>query len=102
MWHWTMGAIALVAATGLGLTGCAGVCTTKSEKLAALQRGKSYQETARIIGCPGKMLRTSDSPSGGISIVEWAGPGPDLFTATQVEFVDDKLLYYTTRSKSGF
>lgn len=51
-------------------------CTANSEKLATLQRGMSYQETARVMRCPGKMLSTSDSHSRGISVVEWDGPGP--------------------------
>jgi hypothetical protein len=88
----------MMAAMAL-LSGCAGSCGATSDRLAALQRGMSYQEAAGIMGCPG--TERMRQPTGEMS-VEWDGPGPNLFTATDIEFVDDKLLYYTTRSRSGF
>jgi hypothetical protein len=39
--------------------------------------------------------------SGEASVVEWNGPG-SIFMATQAAFIDDRLLYYTTRTKGGF
>ena len=97
MFHWAGCGAVLTAAAMIGLSGCASQCTANSDKLAALQRGMSYQETTQIMGCPGKMVS-----SGELSSVEWDGPGPNLFMATQIDFLDDKLLYYTTRSRSGF
>lgn len=90
----------LMTAAMVQLSGCAGTCGATSDRLATLRRGMSYQEAAGIMGCPGKEL--SRQPSGEISAVEWDGPGPNLFMATLIEFLDDELLYYTTRSRSGF
>jgi hypothetical protein len=36
-----------------------------------------------------------------VSTVEWTGPGT-IFTATQLDFRDDRLLFYTTRSRGGW
>ena len=89
----------MMAATAL-LSACAGTCGATSDRLAALRRGMSYQEAAGIMGCPGNELARQSSD--GISIVEWDGPGPNLFMATEIEFLDNQLLYYATRSRNGF
>jgi len=97
MLHWAACGAALTTAAMISMSGCASQCTANPDKLAALQRGMSYGEASRTMGCPGRTVS-----SGEISSVEWDGPGPNLFMATQLDFLDDKLLYYTTRSRSGF
>ncbi len=98
--RWLPIGMCLMTAAMALLSGCAGTCGATSDRLAGLRRGMSYREAAGVMGCPGKEL--ARQPSGEVSAVEWDGPGPNLFMATQLEFVDDKLLYYTTRSTSGF
>ena len=61
----------------------------------------SYGETARIMGCDGNVISPHSPASGEASVVEWNGPG-SIFMATQAAFIDDRLLYYTTRTKGGF
>lgn len=92
---------ALAAAAMLDLSGCASTCTANAEKLATLQRGMSSQEATRVMGCAGRPVAREYSDPGLLSI-EWEGPGPNLFMSTELDFLDDKLLYYSTRSRSGF
>jgi hypothetical protein len=92
---------AVAAAAMLDLSGCATACTANVDKLASLQRGMSYQEATRIMGCPGRPVAREGSDPG-VQSIEWEGPGPNLFMSTELDFLDDKLLYYTTRSRSGF
>jgi hypothetical protein len=86
-----------VIAAGL-MSGCGSSCGATAEKLSALQRGMSYQQSAAIMGCAGSPVSAEDST---VSRFEWYGPS-SLFTATELDFQDDRLLYYTTRSRSGF
>jgi len=92
---------ALAAVAMLDLSGCVTACSANADKLASLQPGMSYDEASRIMGCPGRPVARDRSESGLFS-VEWEGPGPNLFMSTELDFLDDKLLYYTTRSRSGF
>jgi hypothetical protein len=89
-------ALAVVAAAG-----CSPVCGATPERLAALQRGMSYQETSAIMKCDARsMTPRSDQ---GLARAEWNGRGPDLtMTVTEIEFLDGGLLYYSTRSETGF
>jgi hypothetical protein len=87
-----------LALAGLALTsGCASTCSANPDKLARLQRGMTSQQASAIMGCPGSTL----SPVDGVTTMEWTGPG-SLLTATDLDFRDDRLLYYTSRSKFGF
>ena len=88
--------LALIAA-GL-MSGCSSSCGATAEKLAALQRGMTYQQSVAIMGCAGSPVGVEDST---VSRFEWYGPS-SLFTATELDFQDDRLLYYTTHSRSGF
>ena len=92
---------ALAAAATSDLSGCATACTANVDKLASLQRGMSYQEATRIMGCSGRPV-ARDGLDRAVLSVEWEGPGPNLFMSTELDFLDDQLLYYTTRSRSGF
>jgi hypothetical protein len=89
-----------LAAASVLVSGCAGTCGASPDKLATLQRGMSYAETARIMGCEGRMISPDSSASDEVSTVEWTGPG-SIFMATQADFRDDRLLYYTTRARGG-
>ena len=97
MWCWTTSCVGLLAATSVLVSGCAATCDATPDKLAALQRGMSYEETTRIMGCSGSLVSPQGPASGEVSTVEWTGPGT-IFTATQLDFRDDRLLFYTTRS----
>jgi hypothetical protein len=101
MWLWTVSGASLATASIMLTAGCASTCRANPEKLAALQRGMSYPETARIMGCDGKVTSSRAPTSGEMSTVEWDGPGPILM-ATQADFRDDRLLYYITKARGGF
>ena len=88
-----------VATASVAVAGCSSTCSANADKLATLQRGMSSQEATAVMGCA---AGTISSPDGdGVKRMEWRGPG-SLFIATDLDFRDDKLLYYTTRSKLGF
>src|ERR1700739_1076868 len=99
MWCWTTGCAGLAVAPGVLVSGCGGARGATSDKLAALQRGMSYEETSAIMGCPAQTIARHQDD--GVKTMEWTGPG-SIVTATDLDFRDDRLLYYTTRSKSGF
>ena len=67
------------------------------DKLAALRRGMSYAEASGIMGCSGSALKTE---SDDVRSVEWTGPGT-IASVTDLDFQNDRLLYYQTRSKYG-
>ncbi|MFO1161706.1 MAG: hypothetical protein U1E60_22900 [Reyranellaceae bacterium] len=85
----------------LTVTGCTQYCGATPDKLAALRRGMSYQETAAIMGCPGDMA-SATPPPGEMSAILWNGPDSILFSRTQLEFFDDRLLWYTIISKGNY
>ena len=101
---WTIlpsgGILLLVAASLAG--GCAIQCGATPERLAALRRGMSYDETARIMGCPGSTVTQQSPDSGEYSIVEWDGPELWVSKRTQVDFIGGKLLSYTTDMRGGW
>src|SRR5215471_5121010 len=76
--------------------GCASTCTATPEKLAALKRGMSAAEATSVMGCAGSPV----GPPSEVSTLEWTGPGT-VFTATDLDFQGDQLLYYVTRAKGG-
>jgi hypothetical protein len=96
-------AASLVVAVGAAIlvSGCASQCGADSEKLAALRRGMSYAETSQIMGCPGALVSAASPDSGEASTVEWNGP-QSIFMRTQLEFLDGRLLFFTTSSPSGW
>jgi len=96
-------AVALGVAVGSAIlvSGCASQCGANPEKLAELQRGMSYEETSRIMGCTGALVSADSPDSGGASTVEWNGP-QSIFMRTQIEFLEGRLLFFTTSSRIGF
>jgi hypothetical protein len=91
----------LVVAAAILLGGCAGTCRATDDKLAALRRGMSYEETAQVMGCQGKVTTANPPQSGEFSTVEWDGPRSYVFTGTQIDFLGGKLLSYTTAQRGG-
>ena len=99
MKHLALAGLAVLAA---GLTsGCTSSCSATAEKLGTLQRGMTYQQSAAVMGCAGAPVTAEDMANGNVSRFEWTGPG-SILTATELDFQDDRLLYYTTRSRTGF
>jgi hypothetical protein len=62
----------------------------------------TYHETAEVIGCKGSQVSEASVASGEFATVEWDGPGPSSpFTATQLDFMDGRLLSFTTGRRYG-
>jgi hypothetical protein len=97
-----MNRMARVATMAAGLAcmftqgGCAVGCGATSDRLASLRRGMSYDEASAVMGCPGTLLTNPDPAGGAFAIVEWSGPDSRVFSWTQLDFLDGKLLSYST------
>ena len=99
---WRLAAsIVLTVGSAVLVAGCAGQCGANPEKLAELQRGMSYEETSKIMGCSGALVSANAPGSGEASTVEWNGPD-SIFMRTQIEFLEGRLLFFTTSSRIGF
>jgi hypothetical protein len=99
---WRLAAsIVLTVGSAVLASGCAGQCGANTAKLAELQRGMSYQDTSRIMGCSGALVSANAPGSGEASTVEWDGPD-SIFMRTQIEFLEGRLLFFTTSSRIGF
>ena len=101
---WTIlpsGGNLLLVAASLA-SGCAIQCGATPERLAALRRGMSYDETAKIMGCPGTVVSSQSPSSGEYATVEWDGPVLPLSKRTQVDFLEGRLLSYTTEQRGGW
>lgn len=94
-----LAAVSMVVATAL-VSGCASTCSATSEKLAALRRGMSYAEASAVMGCRGSALPPNGTASAEVSTIEWNGPD-SVFTATQIDFLDGRLLYYVVRRRGA-
>ena len=101
MEHWTTSCSALAVAASMLVSGCAASCGATSDKLAALQRGMSYEETTRIMGCSGSLVFWQGPASDEVSTIKWQGPG-SILMATELSFIDNRLLYYTTYNRGGW
>jgi hypothetical protein len=86
----------IVLLGGLAQGGCASSCGATADRLAALRRGMSYEQAAAVMGCPGVVLTDHPPASGDFAIVEWNGPQSWVFGWTQIDFIDGKLLSYST------
>jgi hypothetical protein len=93
--------IGLLMGAGSLVGGCAVTCGANPDKLAALRRGMSYEETSRIMGCGGTVVSPASPESGDPSTVEWDGPTSYVFTRTQMDFLGGKLQSYTTEQRGG-
>ena len=72
-----------------------------AQKLASLQRGMTYAETSRVMGCPGQLVSEQSPLSGDYATVEWSGPDSIFFKRTRIDFLEGKLLYYTTENRGA-
>ena len=93
--------VILAVGSAVLASGRAGQCGANSEKLAELRRGMSYEDTSRIMGCSGALVSADSPDSGEASTVEWTGPD-SIFMRTQIEFLEGRLLFFTTSSRIGF
>jgi hypothetical protein len=100
MWRLTAG-LGVAVGSAILVAGCASQCGANTAKLAELRRGMSYEETSRIMGCSGTLVSADSPGSGEASTVEWNGP-QSIFMRTQAEFLEDRLLFFTTSSRIGF
>jgi hypothetical protein len=91
----------LVAVGSMSLSACALTCGARADKLAALQRGMSYDEATRVMGCSGTVVSRLAPANGTYSTVEWNGPKDYFFTRTQLDFLDGRLLSYTTDKRGA-
>jgi hypothetical protein len=83
-------------------SGCASQCEATPDRLAALRRGMSYDETTQVMGCPGKVVSAQAPGSSGFATVEWDGPDERVGKRTQLDFQDGKLLSFTTERRGGW
>ncbi|MBS0517819.1 MAG: hypothetical protein JSR90_03960 [Proteobacteria bacterium] len=90
----------LVLGLAILLPGCAADCGATAKKLATLRRGMSYDETAGIMGCPGNLM-TPATPGAAYAAFEWDGPESLVFNRTRIDFLDGKLLSYTTEQRGA-
>ena len=96
-----LAAIASSVTACMVVSACAIQCGANPQKLASLQRGMTYEETSRIMGCPGQLVVGQSPASGDYSTVEWNGPESVFFKRTRIAFLDGKLLYYTTENRGA-
>lgn len=96
-WRW-LAAGMTTAAGAVWLQGCAATCNATDQKLASLRRGMSYAEAIAVMGCTGRPLPAAEDSA--VSSREWNGPGLTM-TATQLDFLDGQLLYYTVQPRGG-
>ena len=101
MWRTAVASVGLVLAAPTLITGCTVTCGANPDKLAALRRGMSYEETALIMGCLGTVVSPHSPLDGEAATFEWGGPGSHISTRTQIDFLDGNLLSYTTEQRGG-
>jgi len=75
-------------------------CSATDQKLSQLQRGMTYDETSRVMGCRGSVVSEYAPTVGDYATVEYDGPS-SLFMRTRLDFLEGKFLYYTTQSRAG-
>ncbi len=91
----------VVLGGSMSLSACAGTCGANADKLALLHRDMTYAQTAEIMGCPGRLVTRRGPESGDYTTVEWNGPDSLLFKRTRIDFLDGKLLSYTTERRGA-
>ncbi|MBN9090416.1 MAG: hypothetical protein J0J01_26180 [Reyranella sp.] len=91
----------LVLGSSVSVSGCATTCSASADKLAALRRGMTYDETVQVMRCPGTVVTARGPSTADYAIVEWNGPDSPFFTRTRLDFLDGKLLSYTTERRGA-
>ena len=92
----------LMLTAGTSTTGCAQSCSASADKLAALQRGMTYDQATAVMGCVGTQVTPNGPDSADMSTVEWSGPNRDFVTRTQLDFQDGRLLSYTSSNRGNW
>jgi hypothetical protein len=92
----------LLTAASASTTGCASSCSASAEKLAALQRGMTYDQATRVMGCAGTQVTPNSPDSADVSTIEWDGPNRGLVSRTQLDFRDGRLLSYTSSNRGNW
>jgi hypothetical protein len=92
--------VLLIAGSSM-VVGCTAQCGATPQRLAKLQRGMSYEETSSIMGCQGSNVTAYGPGSADYATVEWNGPDSTLFMRTRIDFLDGKLLSYTTETRGA-
>ncbi len=95
-------ALLLMLAAGASTTGCASSCSASADKLAALQRGMTYDQATRVMGCTGTQATPEGPDSADGSTIEWDGPERGAVSRTQLDFRDGRLLSYTSDNRGGW
>ena len=91
----------LILASSASVSGCAMTGSASNDKLAALHRGMSYDEAVEVMGSPGVIVTAHGPNTADYAIVEWNGPDSPFFTRTRLDFLDGKLLSYTTEKRGA-
>jgi hypothetical protein len=91
----------LILASSVSVSGCAMTCNASTDKLAALRRGMTYDETVQVMRCPGTLVTAHGPNAADYSIVEWNGPDSPFFSRTRLDFLDGKLQSYTTEKRGA-
>ena len=91
-----------VLTAAASVTGCASSCTATAGKLAALQRGMSYEEATGVMGCAGTPIAPTAPDSPEVSTFQWRGPDRGLVSRTELDFRDGRLLSFSTGNAGGW
>jgi hypothetical protein len=90
-----------VLADAMALPGCALNCGATTDKLANLRRGMNYDEVKQVMGCAGMAVTEYGPATADYASVEWNGPESMVFSRTRLDFLDGKLLSYTTERRGA-
>lgn len=90
---------ACAVASGLAAAACSTACNATGDKLAGLRRGMTSAEATRVMGCAGQPVAPA-TPGEGFSTLAWQGPGT-VATETQLDFEDNRLIWYVTRPRGA-
>lgn len=94
-------ALFILAAAGLFAASHAEACEATAGKLQALRRGMTYEQAAEVMGCSGTLLSAATPQSGDYATVEWSGSELPGITRTQIDFLNARLLSFTTARRAG-
>ena len=86
-------------ASALALSACSTACNATGDKLANLRRGMTSAEATAVMGCAGQPVAPA-TPGEGFSSLAWQGPGT-VATETQLDFEDDRLLWYVSHRRGA-
>jgi hypothetical protein len=94
-------ALFIVTAASLLTAGNAEACSATTDKLQALRRGMTYEQATEVMGCSGTRISAASPQSGDYATVEWNGSELPGVTRTQIDFLNGRLLSFTTGRRAG-